>query len=184
MAAWLVHLLIHSICFLLAGTKTRVFFAVAVCILRPWAASSLVAWLWLKTHFIMHPPKQLLSHAKSKFPWWLKWQPKWLPSKDMMLLQPVCTYQCSMVVHRSTCCLPGSALWRCLPAFLRADTSTGSLSCKSSCGFPILLHSGVCQGHRRKWLQATVSKRKVLILSGPVTDATVSLPCIFSLFLT
>lgn len=84
---------------------------------------------------------------------------KWLPLKAVPLWQPACTYRCSRVVHRSTCCLPDSAVWRCLPAFLRADTSTGWLSRKSSCGFPILPRLGVCRGHRRKWLQA-VRKRE------------------------
>lgn len=109
----------------------------------------------------MHPPHQFLSHAKtsSHFPDGHQSQPKWLPSKAALLWQPVCTYRCSTVVHRSTCCLPDSAVWRCLPASLRADTSTGSLNHKSSCGCPILPRSGVCQGHRSKWLQATVRKR-------------------------
>lgn len=118
--------------------------------------------LWLKTHFIMHPPQQLLSYTKtsSQFPDGHRSQPKWLPSNTTLLWQPVCTYRCSRAAHRSTRCLPDSAAWRCLPASLRANTSTGSLSRKSSCGFPILPRSGVRQGHRRKWLQATVGKRE------------------------
>lgn len=159
MAALLVCLLVHSICFLPAVRKVVFLFAVRV--LRTLSSIISRSLLWLKTHFIMHPPRQLLSYAKtsSHFPDGHRSQPKWLPSNITLLWQPVCTYRCSTAAHRSTRRLPDSAAWRCLPASLRADTSTGSLSRKSSCGFPILPRSGVRQGHRRKWLQATVRKR-------------------------